>query len=60
MKDTPIYFGGKHERAPAKGVKDSDTHAHLFGTAQADGESERAPAPGAKVSDIPAQSSGKT
>ena len=59
-QDTPNFVDGERERAPGKGVKDSDNPAQSSGAAQTDGRRERAPAKGLKDSDIPAQLLGKT
>ena len=54
MKDTPTFGRGTRERAPGRGVLDSDIPTHLAGTTKADGKRERAPARGAKAPEIPA------
>ena len=53
MEDTPIYGGGKRERAPVREVKVSDIPAQSLGKISLDENRERAPVMGVKDSDDP-------
>ena len=54
LQGAPVCGRGIRERAPGKGVMDSDASAYSSGKTQSGGKRKRARARGVKVSDIPA------